>query len=315
MSLIGMSAVVFAAFANAVPTGTNSAQSSIQNQNQTPTPPPVPLLKSPVDRFRELLAIKPAERELSLSNYPAAIKTRILEKVQEYELLPPDYRELRLEVTELRWYLLPLLKSSSTNRAADLKEIPQPYRKLVADRLQEWDIMPPPLKDEVLEYETTMHYFVGRGCVVRPQMTIESLSANQRAELQGKLAQWRELPLTERQQIYGSFEHFFELSDRDKQKTLDALSLPARQQTEKILDPVENWPRARQQKYVAALREFANMSPEARQQFMQGAERWQKMSAEERQAWRDLVNRLSQMPPLPPGLPFSQGAPVATNGN
>jgi len=313
-SFVGLGAVMLTAFTHAGPMETNTAPSSIPTPARPPAPPPLTLLRSPVERFRQLLAMKPAARELSLSNYPVAVKARILEKVQEYELLPPDYRELRLQVTELRWYLLPLLKTPATNRPAQLREIPEPYRKLVTDRLQEWDIMPPPLKDEVLDYETTMHYFVGRGCVVRPQMTIDSLSEKERSELEHKLAQWQELPLTQRQQIYGSFQHFFELSDQDKEKTLQVLSTPERQQTEKIIGPIEKWPRHRQQKYVTALREFATMSPEARQQFMQGAERWQKMSPEERQAWHDLVQKLSEMPPLPPGLPIARPAAVATNG-
>ncbi len=309
---VGFGVVIFAATVRAGLTATNTTPSLVQSQEQSPVPQ---LLKSPVERFRQLLAMTPAERELSLSNYPASVKARILEKVQEYELLPPDYRELRLQVTELRWYLLPLMKASPTNRATQLKKIPGPFQKLVADRLQEWDIMPPSLKDEVLEYETTMHYFVGRGCVVQPQMTVENLSEKERSELEHKLAQWQELPWDQRRQMYGSFQHFFDLSDEEKQKTLEVLSEPERQKTEEILGPIEQWPKSSQGKYIAAFREFASMSPEARQQFMKGAERWQKMSPEERQAWRDLVHQLSEMPPLPPGFPVPLRIPVATNVN
>jgi hypothetical protein len=92
--------------------------------------PPLPHLKSPVDLFRELLAMTPAGRENYLTNRPPGIRARILAKVREYEALDPNERELRLRATELRWYLLPLLHESPTNRAAQLAAIP--------DELQPW---------------------------------------------------------------------------------------------------------------------------------------------------------------------------------
>ena len=74
--------------------------------------PPRPRLKSPVDLFRELLAMTPAGRENFLTNRPPGIRNRILAKVREYGALDPNERELRLRATELRWYLLPLLRES-----------------------------------------------------------------------------------------------------------------------------------------------------------------------------------------------------------
>ena len=52
----------------------------------------------------------PDERENFLTNRPPEIRKRILAKVGEYEALDPDERELRLRATELRWYLMPLLR-------------------------------------------------------------------------------------------------------------------------------------------------------------------------------------------------------------
>ena len=185
------------------------------------TPPAPP--RSPVEAFRKLLAMKPAESNAYLTNYPAEKRAAIRDKVQEYQMLPPPFAEQRLEVTELRWYLLPLLKDSSTNRAARLAAIPEPYRDLVATRLSQWDIFPPSLKEEVIEYESTMHYFVGRDCVIKPQMSVEDLPENDRAELERKLAHWKALPLAERQQMYGSFTNFFEMNPVEKEKTLEGV--------------------------------------------------------------------------------------------
>ena len=66
--------------------------------------------KSPVDFFRKLLAMAPEEREAFLTNRPPEIRQRILAKVDEYEALDPDQRELRLRATELRWYMMQLLR-------------------------------------------------------------------------------------------------------------------------------------------------------------------------------------------------------------
>src|SRR5258707_342967 len=79
-------------------------------------PPPLPAAKPPVDLFRDLLAMSPAQRLQFLSNRPPETQKRILAKVHEYELLKPEERLLKLKLTELRWYLVPLLNTPLTNR-------------------------------------------------------------------------------------------------------------------------------------------------------------------------------------------------------
>ena len=263
---------------------------------------------SPVQIFRKLLAMSPAEQQAFLSKYSAPTRERILAKVQEYQMFPPDFRELRLEVTELRWYLLPLMQTPPTNRAAQLKSVPEEFRSQVAARLEEWDMFPPTLKEELLQYQGAISSFVGRDAagkmVVQPQSDLSTLPGPERRDLEQKLANWQSLSEEERNQIYGSFEHFMELSESEKQKTLDALDERQKQETEKVLDPVEKWPKAQQQQYLSAFRKFAEMTPEARQQFLKNVERWQKMSPAERQAWRDLNRQLADMPPVPPDVPL-----------
>ena len=60
--------------------------------------------------FRELLAMTPKEQEKYLTNRPPEIRGRILAKIHEYQALDSNEREMRLRATELRWYLLPLLR-------------------------------------------------------------------------------------------------------------------------------------------------------------------------------------------------------------
>src|ERR1019366_7847670 len=80
-------------------------------------PPPLPPAQSPISFFRDLLAMNGAERKQALTNRSPEGQKLILDKVREYESLPPDERELRLRVTELRWYLVPLMTAPATNRA------------------------------------------------------------------------------------------------------------------------------------------------------------------------------------------------------
>src|SRR5947207_2062708 len=67
------------------------------------------VVKSPIENFRKMLDMRPAERDAFLTNYPAEKRAQIAQKVQEYQMLPDPLREARLRATELRWYLLPLL--------------------------------------------------------------------------------------------------------------------------------------------------------------------------------------------------------------
>jgi len=274
---------------------------------------------SPVETFRRLLAMSPAGLDAFLTNYPASTRQRIREKVHQYQMLPPDFRELRLRVTELRWYLLPLLKAPPQVREQRLKLVPDPYQDLVRARLDEWEMWPPDLREEVLEYQSTFSCFVGRdaagNAVVQQQPGAADLTERERTQAQRKLAEWQAMPAAERQQLFGCFQHYFELSDEEKQKTLDALAQPERRETAKVLNSIEKGTREQQQAYLEAFHKFSEMSPAERQQFMRNAQRWKKMTAEERQAWRDLLQELADSPPLPPGAMRPLPQPVGSTSS
>ena len=79
-------------------------------------PAPLPTLSSPVEVFRRLLAMTPAEQKQFVAGREPEQQRRILAKLREYESLRPNQRELRLRATELQWYLTPLLSVPSANR-------------------------------------------------------------------------------------------------------------------------------------------------------------------------------------------------------
>ena len=265
--------------------------------------PPMARSTSPVDLFRRLLVLTPAERENSLTNRPPAIRNRILTKVLEYEALDPNERELRLRATELRWYLLPLLHESPTNRAARLAQVPDDLRDLVKTRLDLWSILPPPLQQEFLDNEHALRYFTHVDSPNNlPMPPIPAGRGSHHGAQNHDLAHWNALPEVQRQRITAQFNQFFELTPDEKQETLNTLSDAEREQMEKTLQAFDNLSAEQRAGCVRAFAKFASMNAVEKQEFLKNAERWSQMSPEERQAWRDLVTHIPEWPPLPPAL-------------
>ena len=263
--------------------------------------PPMPQMKSPVDFFRQLLALSPPERFAALTNRPPAARTRILAKVREYLRLDPDERELRLQATELRWWLMPMLRAPADERAARLAQVPANLRELVESRLMQWNILPPPLQDEILTNEQALHYFAG---VAPTNPPVASQPEQQAASL---------------------FSQFFELTPAEKQRTLNTLSEPERAQMQATLEAFEKLPPQQRRTCVRNYAKFATMDATERAEFLKNAESWSKMSPKERQAWRDLVQTVPMWPPMPTPMvppelvphiaPRIPHANVATNSN
>jgi hypothetical protein len=302
---------------NAAPVPVSSPGMVKAKVSQMPPLPPMP--KSPVDSFRELLAMKPAEREQFLATRPPEIRKRFLAKIHEYEAMKPEERELRLRATQLRWYLLPLMQTPATNRLVQLAAIPDADRELVKERLEQWDLVPSAQQKEFLEYGLTSSYFVGQDADRSDPVRKVPLEKMLPAELIKRIDYVSKLPPEQRRQMYEGFQHFFELTDADRQKTLDVLSAPERQEMQKTLVAFMRLPKNLREECLRSFGEFANMTDEERRGFFRNAERWKEMPPAERQAWRNLVNRfppLPQMrPPMPPGLrpAVHTAMPVATN--
>jgi len=287
------------------------------------SPPPEPVARSPISFFRELLAMNAGERREALTNRSPETQAQILAKVREYESLKPDERELRLRVTELRWYLRPLMASPATNRAVQLSQIPDRDRRLVEDRLQEWDKVPPDVQKELLGIEPTIQYFAeiaGRSEQQRQEI-IKNLSPARRELLEKGIQQWASMSEEQRRKTLSRFDQFFHLTAPEKDKALKTLSGPERQQIEKTLRTYGSLPPEQRAECIRSFAKFASLSLAERQQFLKNAERWKLMSPGERQAWRDLVNHLPpplppDLPPLPPSTPRPRPTPtLVTNGH
>lgn len=295
------------------PTNATAQVKSFSTLTNTVTP-----ARSPVEFFRQLLALPPDERGKLLINYPPEIRGRILAKVADYEALDPDTRELRLRATELRWYLMPLLRAAPTNRAALLAQVPDDIRELVQSRLEQWIILPPPLQQEFLDNERTLTYFAHvdpASGPPPPPMPGTGPGADDQSR-------WNALSENQRRQVSVWFNQFFELTPDEKQQALNTLSAAERAQMEQTLQSFAKLPSEQREECIRAFAKFAGMSAAEQRQFLKNAARWAQMSPKERQTWRDLVANVPEWPPLPPGFVATMPAPpntvrpaVATNDN
>jgi hypothetical protein len=285
-----------AAFAQAQSSGVPQAPQKI-------TLPPAPQgPKSPVDQFRQLLAMTPAERKDFLTNRPPESRTLMLAKVHEYEAFPPDERELRLKETELQWYLLPLLKLPAAGRGPRLATIPQADLKLVEVRLARWDQVPADLQKELLDNLSVVRFVLATNRSRASSTNISSANA----QMLQRVQDWEGFPREKRARILHQFDDYFTLNPDEKDKTLQTLSEPERRQLETTLNNFAGLDRDQRRECIRSFEKFASLGPEERRKFLKNAEQWKAMTPAQRQAWRDVVQRISLEPPQPfppPTLP------------
>jgi hypothetical protein len=252
------------------------------------------------------------ERREFLANRSPESQKLILAKIHEYEGLTPEARELRLRVTELRWYLLPLLSTPMNDRAEKLSAIPAPLRELVEARLQEWDKLQPDVKKDLLENESTIRFYfelASRTTAQRAEI-VTNVPPDVQNQLDAGFRRWRSLTENQREAALRHFSEYFDLTPTEKQKTLSVLSEAERAQIEKTLQTFGSLSPSQRAECLRSFQRFANLTVAERQQFLKNAARWERMSPSERQSWRSLVSNLSHEPPLPPGLQTPPNPPL-----
>jgi hypothetical protein len=280
--------------------------------------PAPPLPKPQVTYFRELLALNSTELDRALVSIAEPARNRLLAKLREYAALTPGEREARLRAIELRWYLVPLMRSPSANRVAQLALVPDEYRTMAEERLKLWDLLKPEIQRQVQGSEWTIRY------IVQPQSASASqnpsmpndLTLPRREKLEQQLASWLALPPDKRQRMCDRFQQFFELSPREKEKILGTLPDAERGEMDKTLQAFEKLPTEQRGLCVSSFTNFINMTPEERARFLNNAERWKEMPPDDRQTWRTLVTKLPPLPPgfakppLPPGFQEQKSGPA-----
>jgi hypothetical protein len=276
----GLAAAAIALTASAQTEETVPARLAAFTTNMTP---PMPVMQSPVNFFRQLLLMSPTERNQSLAGRTATARAAILAKLREYQALPADERELRLRATELRWYLMPLLRTPAAAR--DLSGVPPEYRELVATRLAQWDLLPSEMQKEFLANDKALHYFTQTQAAAPPN--------------------------PDQQKIADQFDQILSLNAREKEKLLRTLSDVERTKMKETLEAFGQLPPQQRSLCVHNYAKFAGMTGAERAEFLKNAENWSQMSPQERQTWRDLVAHVPMWPPLPPMTPPMPPQPAA----
>lgn len=263
--------------------------------------PPFPPVQQILDRFRRLLAMSPQARDQELAHKPPRVRKLLLVKLKEYDALSPKARKCRLQMIELRAYLLPLMKMIPSARHQWIAQIPKRDRGLIQRRLKQWDQLAPSLQHEVLENEMILHYFVRLHTVPEEQRAhfLEQYPAGYRKVLEERLKTWRALPLADRRRMYHNFRRFFALPPQEQNRTLDVLPETERARLEKTINALKALSADQRRRCIDSIHKFVNMTPEQRRLFLVNAKRWEEMTPAQRQAWRALVHHL---PPLPPGF-------------
>lgn len=275
-----------------------------------PVPPPVPmqttLQKSPVELFRELLAMNADEREKKLASRPAGNRTAILAKLREYEAMEQGEREIRLQVTQLRWDLLRMVNLSAEERSNLMLQLPDREREPLKARLAEWDTLPVAVQSEVLDYEKNLEKSRAAKFVPATNSVADTGAPPMPPVIPNGTAQvfehFRKLPMAERQQVAVSCRHFFELTEEEKQKTLGLIPAQSRVEASKALKNLSNLRPDQREKYFEAFQKFSEMSDGERREFVNNFVRWKNLTEEERRAWRNVVRKLEPLPPMPPGI-------------
>ena len=178
-------------------------------------PPAVPLVpESPIRYFRQLLALSPAALEDTLAGKPEAQRNALKAKLQEYALLPEDERENRLRVTELRWYLRPMMELAPTNRVPWLAAVPRDLRVLVTERLAQWDGLTTETRKEVLENDWIARYFYryDSSTAAQREALLKQSSPERRARVEKEMARWQTLSSAQRQQMCSRFQQILRVA-------------------------------------------------------------------------------------------------------
>src|SRR5690348_4249035 len=115
------------------------AQTNLVLSNNTPTRTLSLRAVSPIDYFRELLALSPQQRDVALAHKTPEQRKMLLLKLRQYDSMPKEERELRLRHTQLRFYLLGMMNLPPIARLNPLASIPLDFRPVVEERLKQWD--------------------------------------------------------------------------------------------------------------------------------------------------------------------------------
>lgn len=271
-------------------------------QNPPPSVPPVPVMRSPVDAFRELLTLDSAQLRLALTNRSETARKRLIEKIQEYRAMDVDERELRLLSTETSWYLRTLMPLDAAQRQPMIADMRADLRPLIESRLARWDVLPLELRDQFLQNESSLALLLQLGTAserLREKLVAE-VASGLRDSLRQALARLDSMTTEDRQRAFDTVESVFNMTAAEKQRALRAMSDSEKKLMEQTIEAFGKLSSEQRRTCVRSYERFASMTPVERGLFLRNVQQWEKMSVKERAQWRSLVKNVELLPPLPP---------------
>jgi transposase-like protein len=262
----------------------------------------VPVAKSPVDAFRELLAMDALALRAALSNRTEQSRARLVKKINEYKSMDADERALRLLNTELRWYLLQLMPLPATNRVERLADIRSNLRSLIEDRLTRWDALDAELREPYLHNEQALSLVLQMASAsdrMRTQLVAE-VPPQLRDTVNRALARLDDMSPADRQRSFRVLENIFTMTPAEKEKVLrGVMSEPEKNQMAQTLADFSQLTLEQRKTCLRSFEKFTGMTREERALFLRNVQTWEKMTPKERQQWREVVKNVEILPPLP----------------
>lgn len=262
-----------------------------------------PLPTSPVATFRMLLETNEAGRNQWLALNKPVQRQYLESKIAEYSSLTPEERTDRLQALQLRWYLPQLMKMTPADRAARLAQIPAPDRALLEGKLRTWTILPPSLRQDLLENQLAISVFVAAKQGGTNDAGLTGLSTAKQKELEEQSQRLNELPEARRAQAIANYERFFGMPTQQQSQALRKLTPVETAQMQQTLTGFNQLSAEQRKEALAGFRKFSELSALERAAFLQTAERWQAMSETDRENWRKMVARLRSAGAIPPPMP------------
>ena len=256
--------------------------------------PPMPETRSPIDFFRELLEMGESQRQEALIDRSPRQQQILREKLAEYEAMPVIEREARLELTELHYFLMPLLKEPGGNREIRLNAIPMGEKQQVIRRLNQWDRLTPSAQHQLLANQEVMNWFVRQDMELKlpPPLPTSPLMLPF-TESQRTLSQ------KQAQRIEVVFRQFVDLPAVEQQRSLEGISGDLKRRILLAASELSRMPPSTRSKCISSFITIMAMSEPEQVAIMRKVAQWQSLSPDQKNALRKFV---PQVPPLPPGL-------------
>jgi hypothetical protein len=138
---------------------------------------------------------------------------------------------------------------------------------------------------------------------------LRDLSEAERNDMKARIAKFNTLTAEQRADLDERLNTFFSMPVDKQRQALNRIDDAERVKMKVTLDAFRSLPAPQREVCIRSFSKLANMAPEEQIVFLKNIDRWQAMSPQDRQMWRQVVAIVPPMPappaPIPP-LPTPQ---------